>query len=213
MKLVIGYKNYSSWSLRAWLCLQHFGLSFEEVIIPLFQPGYREQLAQYSKALKVPVLVDGPVTVWDSLAICEYVNDTYLEGRAWPADPQVRAVARSASAEMHSGFFAIRNDFPMNCRESISMEPSAEVLGEIARIDALWGELRERFGGSGPYLFGSFSIADCMYAPIASRFRTYGVTLSGISRHYQEALLANPAMQQWLAAASKEDSHLELFEK
>ncbi len=209
MQLIIGNKNYSSWSLRPWLLLSHFNLAFEEIRIPLDTPDFATNLAQYSAAGKVPVLHDKGVEIWDSLAICEYVSEQYLDGKGWPAAPLARAQARSASAEMHSSFTAIRSSMPMNCRSSRVISISAEIRADISRVDQLWTQLRDTYGSKGDFLFGDFSIADCMFAPMASRFNTYLPELSASSQDYIKALINNPAMQQWYAQAAQETEVLE----
>ncbi|WP_317930017.1 glutathione S-transferase family protein [Halioxenophilus sp. WMMB6] len=205
MKLVIGNKNYSSWSLRPWLLLSAHKIPFQEVRIPLYQANSKTQLAQYSDVGLVPVLHDNSLVVWDSLAICEYVSERYLHGRGWPENYQARAQARACSAEMHSGFTTIRNQLPMNCRASGRQVPLTDkLLEEIARIDRMWAQYRHHNSAHGPWLFGCFSIADCMYAPMALRFNSYGVQLSNPSQEYLQTLLNHPAMQSWLAAARQE---------
>ena len=212
VQLVIGNKNFSPWSMRPWALLTHYSLKFEELRIPLFVDGYQQELQKYSPSLKVPVLIDAEPTVWDSLAICEYLSEQYLDGKAWPASRQKRALARSYCAEMHSGFMAIRNHLPMNCRARRRVELDSTVLGECQRIDTLWADARERYGSQGDYLFGGFSIADCMYAPMAMRFHTYGVKLSSLSQQYLEILLKNPAVNQWRSEAESEAESLPDFE-
>lgn len=213
MKLVIGNKNYSSWSLRPWLLLSAHGVPFEEVRIALDTPHTAAALAEHTQAGKVPVLHDGSLTVWESLAICEYVSERYLEGRGWPSDAAARARARAASAEMHAGFPALRQALPMNCRAAgRRVAPFPALERDIDRIAALWTELRQRHGGHGQWLAGPFSIADCMYAPVAFRFRTYGIELAGAASEYLDTLLAHPAMQRWLAAACREAEVIEAEE-
>lgn len=213
MQLVIGNKNYSSWSLRPWLLLSHFGLPFEEVAVALFSEGYKEKLAKYSPTLRVPVLVDGEATIWDSLAICEYVSDKYLGGRALPQDLEARGLCRAYCSEMHAGFNAIRSELPMNCRAIKRLAVSDAVSNECRRIDQLFAEARAHFGVHGGYLFGDFSIADCFYAPIILRFQTYGIELSEASQEYADFLLANPSLKAWVEAAKKESQLLPDFEK
>lgn len=205
MKLVIGNKNYSSWSLRPWLLLRHFDLPFTETRVSLYRDDYKVELLRYSAAGKVPVLYDGTLVIWDSLAICEYLNEKYLAGRGWPQDPSLRAEARSCSAEMHAGFAMLRQQMPMNCRASgrqVAITPALQ--GDIQRLDQMWAGLRHRFHRQGPWLFGDFSIADCMFAPVAFRFATYNVVLSAPSLDYRKHLLAHPAVQEWAAAAAAE---------
>lgn len=204
MQLIIGNKNYSSWSMRPWVLLRHFEIPFEEVRVPLFVDGFEKELAKYSPTLKVPVLIDGDSSVWDSLAIVEYVSEKYLAGAALPENLQQRAQCRSYCSEMHSGFSAIRNQLPMNCRARRKLEFSPEVLSECKRVDQLWSEARNKYQSDGDYLFGEFSLADCMYAPMAMRFRTYGVELSTASQVYLELLLSNSAVAQWQGEAEQE---------
>ncbi|MBT8145848.1 MAG: glutathione S-transferase family protein [Gammaproteobacteria bacterium] len=213
MKLVIGNKNYSSWSLRPWLLLKHFQIPFEEVRVPLFTPGYKEKLLSYSEAGQVPVMLDEKVTVWESLAICEYVSEKYLNGAGWPADEIPRAQARACSAGMHAGFSRIRNLMPMNARaEGRQVEISAELESEIQRLEKMWGLLRSARGKNGPWLFGEFSIADCMFAPMSFRFNTYGVELAGNAKKYCDHLLNDPDMQEWLASAKSESEIVDFAE-
>jgi len=204
MKLVIGNKNYSSWSMRPWLLLKHFDITFEEIRIPLFTTTFEQELAAYTEANKVPVLHDGDIRVWDSLAICEYVSEQYLDGKGWPRDSLTRALARSASAEMHSSFSHIREHMPMNCRAQRNIDFSPAMLGEIQRVDALWQDLRQRYMEKGPWLCGDFSIADCMYAPMASRFHSYLPELSLISQAYVSSILAHPGLLQWYRESAAE---------
>ena len=204
MQLVIGNKNYSSWSMRPWLLLRHFEIPFEEIRIPLFEKGYRNELRKYSPTLRVPVLIDGDTTIWDSLAICEYISEKYIAGRALPKELHDRAVCRSYCAEMHSGFMEIRSRMPMNCRARRRIEFPPELLAECHRVDALWSERAASESLIGDYLFGQFSIADCMYAPMAMRFATYGVELSDASMEYLTTVQKNPAVMQWLSEAEQE---------
>lgn len=213
MKLIIGNKNYSSWSLRPWLLLSVHGIPFEEVRIPLYRDDSREAVSAYTDSGKVPVLHDGDLVVWDSLAICEYLSERYLDGGGWPEDTSARAEARSWCAEMHSGFFAIRNGYPMNCRASgRHVAATPELEAETARIDAMWSGLRERYAGQGPWLFGEFSIVDCMFAPVVSRFRTYDVPVSGPCSTYMEHVLAHEAMVRWYEQSALESEFLEMSE-
>lgn len=205
MKLVIGNKNYSSWSLRPWLLLSANKVEFEEVVIPLLKADTHSRIAQYSQAGKVPVLKDGEVTIWDSLAICEYVSEVHLDGRGWPLDRTARAEARACSAEMHSGFFAIRNHLHMNFRAlNRKVEINDEIQKEIQRIDQLWSQYRKKYHADGPWLFGRLSIADCMYAPVASRFKTYGVEVSAQSQEYIQTVFSHPCIKQWLLDSQSE---------
>jgi glutathione S-transferase len=213
LKLVIGNKNYSSWSLRPWLVLKQAQIPFEEIRIALYTPGMRENIRAYSPAGKVPVLVDGTVTVWDSLAICEYLAERFPDARLWPDSREARALARAISAEMHAGFAALRQHMSMNCRRSlVGRGKGTGVREDIARIEAIWNDCRTRFGAGGDMLFGRFSIADAMFAPIALRFQTYGVELPGAPGAYAKTILALPAIQEWMAAARAEKETIPQFE-
>lgn len=211
--LVIGNKNYSSWSLRPWLLMKESRLPFEEVRVPLYLPGSKETLRKYSPSGKVPVLLHGAVTIWDSLAISEYLAERHPELRLWPVDALQRTLARSISAEMHSGFAALRSNMSMNCRGFFpGLGRTVEVAADIERIQRIWTDCRERFAGSGPYLFGTFTIADAMYAPVALRFKTYAVQLSSIAQQYADAILALPGLHEWIAAARAEAEVIPAFE-
>lgn len=212
MQLVIGNKNYSSWSMRPWVLLKHFEIPFEEIRVPLFVEGFEEELASYSPSLKVPVLIEGDNKIWESLAIAEYVSEKYLAGKGLPRDLQTRAQCRAYCSEMHAGFTAIRSQLPMNCRARRKLEISSEVLIESQRVDLLWSEARDKYRTAGDYLFGEFSLADCMYAPMAMRFHTYGVELSAASRAYMEFLLENSAVRQWQKEAMQETEVIALHE-
>ncbi len=203
MKLIIGNKNYSSWSLRAWLAARASGVAFEEIRIPLFIPGSRERILAHSPSGKVPCLNDHGLAVWDSLAICEYLAER--TPALWPADRAARAVARSVSAEMHSGFVALRQHMSMNIRKDYAGKGrTPEVEADIARITAIWNDCRARFGAGGAYLFGAFTAADAMYAPVCFRFKTYGVKPEGAAGAYLAAMLEHPWMREWEAAALAE---------
>lgn len=211
--LAIGNRNYSSWSMRPWLLLRHFALPFEEIYIPLYESASVEQLARWSPSGMVPVLHDGDVVVWDSLAICEYLAECHPQLSMWPEDVKARAMARSISAEMHAGFGELRRNMPMNCRKRFPGKGlTPEVLKDIERIVAIWTECRSHFGASGAFLFGNFSIADAMYAPIVLRFATYEVPLDGAARDYSNAVLALPEVNAWLEAAQNEVETLPRFE-
>jgi glutathione S-transferase len=203
--LVIGNKNYSSWSLRPWLALRHYGVAFDEELVRLSEPGSREALLAHSPAGKVPVLKHGERVVWDSLAILEYLAELLPEARLWPEDGDARALARCIAAEMHSGFGALRAHMPMNLRKSLPGRGRGPgVADDIARITAIWRECRARYGGGGPFLFGRFSAADAIYAPVATRFRTYAVEIDPVSGAYVEAIHSLPAFAAWHAAALEE---------
>ncbi|WP_426756951.1 glutathione S-transferase family protein [Myxococcus sp. Y35] len=198
LTLIIGSKNYSSWSLRPYLALAHTGQPFQEVVVQLAQPDTDETIARYSPSRRVPVLQHGDLTVWDSLAICEYLAETFPEAQLWPEDKAARAVARAVTAEMHSSFAALRQHMSMNLRArkpGKGREPG--VAEDIARVQAIWNDCRGRFGQGGPFLFGRFSIADAFYAPVVTRFVTYEVELDAVSAAYRDAVLALPALQKW----------------
>jgi len=200
MTLVIGNKNLSSWSLRPWLLMTHFELPFREVLIKLDTPTFAEEVARYSPSARVPVLLDGELAIWDSLAICEYVNERYLDLRCLPSKLPVRALARCVIAEMHSGFQSLRTQMPMNLkREPAPIAIQPQTAADIHRIGTLWRELLGRFGG--PFLFAEFSMADCFFAPVATRFLNYGVVLGSAERSYVEQIHQLPALQSWKAAA------------
>jgi glutathione S-transferase len=203
MLLTMGNKNYSSWSLRPWLLLKHVGLEFAERVIPLDTPEFARDIVATSPTRRVPVLRHGSLLVWDSLAICEYACE--LTGRGWPEAREARAIARAACAEMHSGFSVLRSQWPMNARAiGRRTAPSPERLAEIARLENLWAECRTRFGSGGPWLFGEFSVADAMYAPVILRLRTYGATVRDATAAYMATVLADAHMLEWLAAAAAE---------
>jgi glutathione S-transferase len=210
--IYIGNKNYSSWSLRGWLMLKQVGVPFEEQVIPLYEPGSRAEILRHSPSSKVPALVHGAVTVWESLAIGEYLAERFPEAKLWPADLATRAVARSLSLEMHAGFQELRRHFPMNMRSTFDRAIIPEAQGDIDRITALWHECRQRYGKNGDFLFGHFSIADAMYAPVVSRFRTYKVALDAECEAYTAAVTASPAYQDWLTAARHEPMVIEKWE-
>lgn len=204
--LVIGNKNYSSWSLRPWLALRVAGVDFEELRVALYLPGSKQAILRWSPSGHVPALRHGDVTVWDSLAICEYAAETLAPGAGlWPAGAAARAHARSISAEMHAGFAALRRALPMNLRAEgarVPIEPA--VQAEIDRVAAIWEEARVRFGAGGPFLFGAFTIADAMYAPVVTRFQSYGVALPPAAQAYAEAVRALAPLRDWTAAAVAE---------
>jgi glutathione S-transferase len=205
LRLILGNKNYSSWSFRPWIGLKAAGVPFEETIVPLFEPGSRERILEASPAGKVPVLIDGDVHVWESLAILEYVAETFPEAHLWPADRATRAHARAISGEMHAGFTGLRRHCPMNMWRPVKKRSlTSEAAADVARIDALWADCRRRFGGEGPFLFGHFSAADAMYAPVVSRFHTYAVDVGAESRAYMDAIMALPAWREWQTAALTE---------
>ena len=205
MRLVIGNKRYSSWSLRPWLALAHHEIPFEEILIPLYRDGSKEAILTHSPSGKVPTLIDGGTTVWDSLAILEYLAERFPDFALWPHDPTRRALARSISAEMHSGFTGLRNELPMDLAP---VDPgrarSAAAEADIARVAAIWRQCREAAGTEGAFLFGAFGAADCMYAPVVLRLDRYRVPLDPVCRAYADAVLALPAMQRWVEAGMAE---------
>jgi glutathione S-transferase len=208
LHLTIGNKNYSSWSFRPWIALKVAGIPFEETVIPIHYPGSKEKFLARSPGGKVPILQDGAVTVWESLAILEYVAETHPE--LWPRDAVARAHARAIASEMHAGFVPLRRQCPMNMWRPVKkLALSAETAANVARIDAMWSDCRVRFGAGGPFLFGRFTAADAMYAPVVSRFHTYAVEVGAASTAYMGAVMALPAWQEWYAAALKEEWLLE----
>jgi glutathione S-transferase len=201
--LLIGSKNYSSWSLRPWLFLRKVDLPFVEQIVHFDAAGYQAQIAALSPSKRVPVLIEDGIKIWDSLAICEFAAD--LTGRGLPRIRPARARARAIAAEMHSGFQTLRNECPMNVRaRNRSVAPTPELLADIARIDEIWSGCREEYGGGGNWLFGDFSLADAMFAPVFFRFQTYGAALSPASQAYMNHALGDAALREWQDAASKE---------
>lgn len=213
LTLVIGNKNYSSWSLRPWLVLKHLGVSFLEKRIPLRTPDTLPTLLKHSAAGKVPVLHDGEITVWDSLAICEYLAERFPGAGLWPASSATRAHARSVCAEMHSSFSALREHMTMNARGSFPGKGyTPEVAADITRILDIWREARSRYGSGGAFLYGRFSIADAFYAPVVLRFNTYAPKLDDTARAYCATILALPALQSWMTDARAESETLDVYE-
>ena len=205
LKLIIGNKNYSSWSLRPWIAMKAAGIAFAEEVIPLYEPGSRERALKYSPAGKVPVLIDGDVAVWESLAILEYLAEKFPKAGLWPADMRARAHARVIANEMHGGFMPRRKACAMNMGLPVKHRPQAgDVMDNVKRLDELWSDCRVRFGNGGNFLFGAFGAADAMYAPVVSRLHSYGLPVGDTSRAYMNAVMALPAWQEWLAAALKE---------
>jgi glutathione S-transferase len=216
LRLVIGNRNYSSWSLRPWLAMKMTGLAFDELRIVLDRPETKAGILRYSPSGRVPCLIDGRAegerVVWDSLAICEYVNEAYAKGAMWPADLAARARARAIVAEMHSGFAALRKQLPMDIRarrfeRGAAALGRADVAADVARIRALWGEALA--ASNGPFLFGAFSIADAFYAPVLTRFATYAVPLPPSLAAYSQAVLGTAPMREWIAAAEAEAESIE----
>lgn len=213
LTLIIGNKNYSSWSLRPWLVLKQAGIPFREQYLPIRSAAWSAQIGSLSPSGRVPALMHDDVHVWDSLAICEYLAEQFPDKRLWPADAVARAAARSVSAEMHSGFQALRQNMFMNIRRSWpGRGRTPETLADIERITAIWNLYRNRHRAQGEFLFGRFSIADAMYAPVALRFQTYAVAVDGAAGDYARTLLNLPALQEWVAAARTEKEQLAHYE-
>ncbi|MBT0670363.1 glutathione S-transferase family protein [Novosphingobium profundi] len=217
MKLIIGNKNYSSWSLRGWLACKQSGLHFEELTVPILGEDW-EHIKSSTDELapshgKVPILWDGEAVVWDSLAIIDYLADKVGRDRFWPKDEAARAMARSMVAEMHSSYMPLRRTLPMNVRRRVPDAPMNEdVRADIVRILTLWAEARARFGHGGPFLFGTFGAADVIYAPVVSRFLTYGIGVPGFAQAYMQAVWEHDWMQAWIAAAEAEEWVIEQYE-
>ena len=216
MKLIIGNKAYSSWSLRGWLACKQSGLDFEEITVPLYDEEWekRRQGDEFAPSSgKVPILWDGEIVIWDSLAIVEYLAEKAGRDLFWPADDAARAMARSMAAEMHSSFAALRREHSMNIRQVYeAQEPSEPVKHDILRLMQLWAEARARFGGDGDFLFGDFGAADIMFAPVVTRLITYQLPVARFAQGYMQAVIAHPFMQDWIAAAQAEDWVIEKFE-
>lgn len=203
--LVIGNKNYSSWSLRAWLALRQVGASFQEIKIPLHEAATEAEILRYSPSGRVPVFIDGDTVVWESLGICEYLAERFPRAGLWPDEARARAFARSISSEMHAGFQALRRAMPMNVRARFQRtETAPDVRMDIGRITDIWRQCRNEFGAGGNLLFGRFTIPDAMFAPVVLRFFTYGVQVDSVSKTYMDAVFALPALQEWMRAAREE---------
>jgi glutathione S-transferase len=214
LKLVIGNKNYSSWSMRPWLALRANNIAFEEVFIPLYTgDADKQRLLSFSPSGKVPALIDGDVTVWDSLAIMEYVAERFPKAGLWPEDRAARAHARSISAEMHSGFMALRNECGMNLHRPVrAIALSDDARANIDRVQQIWTECRARHAEKGPFLFGSFGGADAMFAPVVHRFRTYAIAVTPETQAYMDTMMALPAFQEWTRAGLAETLLIEKLE-
>lgn len=205
LKLILGNKNYSSWSLRPWIAMRHAGLDFEEEVIPLYEPGSSERVLRYTPAGKVPVLIDDGIPIWESLAILEHLAEKYPKAALWPADAVARAHGRSISAEMHAGFGALRRHCPMNMRRrrrKLGLTP--EAAEDVRRIEVIWTDSRTRFGEAGRFLLGPFSVADAMYAPIVSRFFSYDIGVGTAAEAYMATMMSLPAWKEWEAAGQRE---------
>jgi glutathione S-transferase len=213
LKLIIGNKNYSSWSMRPWFAMRVAGIPFAETVIPIYREDSKARLMAVSASGKVPALVDGDITVWDSLAILEYLAETFPAARMWPSDRAARAHARAISAEMHSGFQALRVECAMNMHRPIGVKPlSPDASDNIARIHAVWTDCRARYGSGGPFLFGAFTAADAMYAPVVSRFETYAIPGPAPVAAYMETIRALPAWKEWRSAALAEEWVIDKYE-
>ncbi len=213
LTLIIANRNYSSWSLRAWLALAATGADFDEVLVALGQPETAAEILRWSPSGRVPALRDGELTIWDSLAICEYLAERFPDAGLWPSDPQVRAVARSVVSEMHSGYTAVRGNMPMNIRASYPGAGRGPGVDEdVQRITTVWESCRSSYGAGGDLLFGSFTIADAFFAPIVSRFRTYGVETAGVAAEYMEAVWALPTMRDWVEKAHAEVMRVDRYD-
>ncbi|RJY09275.1 glutathione S-transferase family protein [Aurantiacibacter aquimixticola] len=216
MKLIIGNKNYSSWSLRGWLAAKQSGLNFEEWTVPLYGDDWEAMKGAKGEfrpsAGKVPVLWDGDTVVWDSLAIMEYLGDKVGRDRFWPKSDDARGMARAMVAEMHSSYMSLRRNCPMNIRAEARVELAEETKADIVRILGLWAEARARFGKGGPFLFGTFSAADIFYAPVVSRFLTYGIGVPGFAETYMQSVWEHDWMQHWVDAARAEEWTISQFE-
>ncbi|WP_010162943.1 MULTISPECIES: glutathione S-transferase family protein [unclassified Sphingomonas] len=217
MKLIIGNKAYSSWSMRGWLACKQSGLLFEEAVVPLYDAEWdkRREGDEFAPSSgKVPILWDGDAVVWDSLAIVEYLAEKTSRDLFWPADDSARAMARSMAAEMHSSFTALRRKHSMNVRQIFApVAPDADVLADLQRIMELWAQARARFGGEGDFLFGAFGAADIMYAPVVTRIITYGLPIARFANGYMDAVLHHPFVQDWIAQAQEEEWVIEQYEQ
>lgn len=213
LTLVIANKAYSSWSFRPWILMRQLGIPFTEITVPLGLETTRQEILRYSPSAKCPALIDADLVVWDSLAIIEYLAETNPQIAIWPKDAAARAVARSISAEMHSGFMPLRAHLPMNMRRPVRARPlTPEAAENVARIEEAWAAARKKFGKGGGFLFGEFSAADAMYAPVVSRFATYAVPVAGESRAYMDRVMALPAWAEWQRGAAAESWHIEKYE-
>jgi len=213
LKLILANKAYSSWSLRPWILIAHFKIPFEEVVIPMDQPDTRANMLKYAPTGKCPSLQDGKIAVWESLAIIEYVAEVYPEKPIWPRPKAARAHARSLSNEMHAGFPALRQACPANFRRKPkAIELSDEIRADVGRIEKAWAHARATFGKSGPFLFGRFSAADAMFAPVVNRFHAYDIPVGKSTRAYMEAIMALPAWKAWIADAEAEPWRIERYE-
>lgn len=208
MKLVIANKAYSSWSFRPWILMREMGIAFDEEMIPLYHPDTQARIRAYGGGRTVPLVVDGAIVVWESLAIVDYLAEMFPNKAIWPVDPASRAHARSSAAEMHGGFQALRSRCPMNFRRAPkAVALSDDVKANVARIEQLWADARQRFGAGGPFLYGKFSAADAMYAPVVHRFQAYAVPVSASTRAYMDTIMGLPSWGEWASAAAAEPWH------
>jgi glutathione S-transferase len=205
LTLLIGNKNYSSWSLRAWIAMRASGIPFEEIVVSLGADDFKDRVLKVSPAGKVPALIDGDLHVWESIAILEHLAEKFPQAGLWPSDPRARTHARAIAAEMHAGFVPLRSHCPMNMRRPPrKRELPPDVHANVERIDAMWADCRDRFGRGGTFLFGDFCAADAMYAPVVSRFSTYAIEVGAVSRAYMAAVMGLPAYIEWAAAGAAE---------
>ena len=213
LELVIGNKNYSSWSLRPWILLKNKSIPFSETRVPLYIDGSHEELLKQSDSAKVPVLKMSENVVWDSLAICETIAELFPEKACWPDDAAMRAEARAISCEMHSSFSTLRDLLPMNCRRSMVYSPvSAQLQNDIDRVQEIWSNCRERFHAEGDFLFGKFTIADAMFAPVVLRFNSYGIERNDVVQDYMTNMLSLPELQDWIVTGQAESEHMPHYE-
>ena len=214
LELILGNKNYSSWSLRPWFLMKQMGIEFEEILIPLYRPETEERLRRYSPSGKVPLFREGERRVWESLAICEYLAEKYPRMNLWPEDPEARVLARSISHEMHAGFADLRSECPMNVRRRPSSLPLTDrAEADIHRIQQIWMQCRESYRKFGPFLFGYFSIADAMYAPVVFRFHNYAIRSDPVSVEYMKGILELPVIQEWIESSRQEPWTIAASEK
>ncbi|MEM6701967.1 MAG: glutathione S-transferase family protein [Acidobacteriota bacterium] len=215
LHLVIGNRNYSSWSLRAWLYLRASGIPFEETRLAMFTDGWEEAVARHSPAGRVPVLLDGGLAVWDTAAIFEHLRETRDDALDHPSDPAARALSRSICAEMHSGFFQVRDELPQNLRARTPLARaslSSSCRSQVDRIESIWSDCRERFGSGGPWLFGELSLADVLYAPVALRFVTYSIEVSDRARPFVEAVESDALIREWVTEAGEEPEAIDFID-
>jgi len=213
LKLVIANKAYSSWSFRPWILLRCFDIPFEEIVIAMARDETKAEMLRYAPTGKCPSLHDGEISIWDSLAIVEYVAETFPDLAIWPKDRAARAHARSLSAEMHSGFMALRSHYPTVFRRvALKREPTPEAMADVMRLESAWSEARKKFGKDGAFLFGAFSAADAMFAPVVERLRAYDVPVTEETKAYMQTVMALPAWSEWVKGAHQEPWHIEKYD-